>query len=779
MSTSVDSREPAEKGRGALLGAALGDAAGWPQEPAGRRAGKRSTGEGALLAAWERRGGTRFLSYSEPIAAGEYSDDTQLLLCTARSLSEGSEWFRRLIEVEIPTWTLYERGGGGATKRAATSWLAGSAPWLSGDAEAQGRYANAGGTGVAMRIVPHCLGGSSQSWHDIASDIFLNGIATHGHPRALLGGALHGFVLRIALEHNGTLRYGELVERAIDTRNEWSVLPLGSAPEHWLKAVGQPGRSYEQLWSAVVSELDGLLALARSAIEEGALALDRSVLDRIGATSKQLSGAGTVNAVAALFLASRYAAEPMLGLRRAAFAYPADTDTLASMTASILGALHGTEWIRGAHHQLQDADYIASFAERLADPRSASTKADSRKPVTAKDRAAAERALVQAELGTAWSLPDGRRGEVVSISQLKTANASTKATMWVVRLQDGQTIHVTKSSRAPAGSSQSRVPSPKNADKFLPVQQAHAGIRIPVADLARSTRFYTSVLGLRVTQESPGAVRLDGFLSLVPNSEASLLPSTASPGRWRVIVHVQTRSIAEVWANVQAFTGGAPSPIAFVGPRRYFRCQDPDGNMVEVVDVLDGREKASEVIPGQLGLGLDNGRESLRNGMAVGAALTLTPQIIGGRVLLSVTNHSESGRFAAQVTAVSGSEENVAVPWSVPWQDSTDEFRTIQREQTQLLVLAEGDGMGFPPGSPPPAQWEPGGFWFETSSRRVRARLANLRSTADIYSKCLNIRIEVRDAPGSIAVSRELELGFDNANDPSTRNLQVRASIRD
>jgi catechol 2,3-dioxygenase-like lactoylglutathione lyase family enzyme len=312
---------------------------------------------------------------------------------------------------------------------------------------------------------------------------------------------------------------------------------------------------------------------------------------------------------------------------------------------------------------------------------------------------------------------------------------------------------------------------------LLPVQQAHAGIRVPVADLARSTRFYCDVLGLRITQQSAGAVRLDGFLSLVPDSDASLLPTKASPARWKAIIHVQTPSIAEVWANVLAFAGGAPTSIAFVGLRRYFRCEDPDGNIVEVVDVLDGRERDSEASPGQLGFSLDNGRGALRNRLADTAAVTLTPRIIGGRVLLSVTNHSESGRFAAQVTGVAGSEENVAVPWSVPWQDSTDEFRTIQREQTQLLVLGEADGMGFPLGSPPPAEWQPGVFWFETSSRRFRARLSNLRSTDDIYINSLSIRIEVRDAPGRIALSRELQLGFENSNDPGTGNLQVRVSI--
>ena len=779
MSTSLGGRDPLEKARGALLGAALGDAAGWPQEPIARRLGKRSTGDGALLSAWERRSGTRFLSYTEPIAAGQYSDDTQLILCTARSLLDGDRWFRRLVEVEIPTWTVYERGGGGATKRAAACWLAGMPPWSDRDADVRARYLNAGGAGVAMRVLPHSLTWRSHGSSDMVSAVFLNGTATHGHPRALVGAALHAFVLLTALQQSGTLAYGELVERAIEGRSQWSKLPIESAPEGWLGAVNQQGREYETSWNAVVAELDKLLALAEESMHEGALALDRSVLDRLGATTKQSSGAGTVNAVAALYLASRYAAEPMLGLRQAAFAYPADTDTLASMTASILGALHGTDWMRGVVHQLQDSDYIASFAAEMPTSQDASAKSESLRRVTERDCTEAENALVSMEIGASWSLPDGRQGEVQKIIPLNVATSSAKATMWVVGLKDGQTLHVIKTSRAANKPSNSSKRSSSNPMDFLPVREAHAGIRLPVDDVARSVRFYSHALGLRVTQESANAVRLDGFLSLVLDTEKSLLPPSTGKGGWRAIVHIQSPSIAHVWANVRAFRGLPLGPISFVGSRQFFRCEDPDGNIVEVVEASDGKGQPAEEGAGQLGLSFVTDHSAASSDAPNGHPLTLAPNVVGNRILLSVTNHSNAGAFSAQVTGVDGSEEQLPVPWALPWQDSKDEFRSIQTGQTQVLVLAEGDGMGFPPGTSPPTPWQPAAFWFESSNRRFRARFANLRSTTDIYTRCLKIRVELRDAPGRVALSREVELGFENANDPMTGNLRVRANLHE
>ncbi|WP_434785872.1 ADP-ribosylglycohydrolase family protein [Bacillus velezensis] len=87
---------------------------------------------------------------------GSYSDDTQLLFATARSL-ENKNWFSHFVKIELPTWLLYERGGGGATKRAADLWSNGHPPLEARKTKKDDIkcYFEAGGNGVTMRILPH------------------------------------------------------------------------------------------------------------------------------------------------------------------------------------------------------------------------------------------------------------------------------------------------------------------------------------------------------------------------------------------------------------------------------------------------------------------------------------------------------------------------------------------------------------------------------------------------------------------------------------------------
>ena len=177
---------PIEKVHGALLGAAVGDALGWPQEQNAGRIGNREPITGALtFQAWRRRCGGRFQPYEESIGAGEYSDDTQLLLATVRSLLHGEHWAQYLSHHELPLWLIYERGGGGATKRAAATWQRDIKPWSEENAKQRVRYFEAGGNGVAMRILPHVLA-YGQTENQMLRDVIRNGILTHGHPRALL-----------------------------------------------------------------------------------------------------------------------------------------------------------------------------------------------------------------------------------------------------------------------------------------------------------------------------------------------------------------------------------------------------------------------------------------------------------------------------------------------------------------------------------------------------------------------------------------------------------------
>ncbi|MET8282972.1 ADP-ribosylglycohydrolase family protein [Micromonospora sp. NPDC005174] len=137
-----------------------------------------------LFRNWIRHAGHYSSRYRDPVQPGEYSDDAQLLLATARACLAGDRWWQRLTEAELPTWLLYQRGGGGAVLRAAAAWSSGRPPWDAGkSARAQdslARYRNAGANGIAMRIAPHVL------WADtpraLIQGVVRDGITTHAPP---------------------------------------------------------------------------------------------------------------------------------------------------------------------------------------------------------------------------------------------------------------------------------------------------------------------------------------------------------------------------------------------------------------------------------------------------------------------------------------------------------------------------------------------------------------------------------------------------------------------
>lgn len=100
-----------ERARGAFVAAAVGDALGWPMEDRGNRVGGTAKVKPMpRMVPWVRREGGRYAPHEQPIPAGGYSDDTQLLLAVARSRLRGDDWYRHLVEAELPVWLLYERG---------------------------------------------------------------------------------------------------------------------------------------------------------------------------------------------------------------------------------------------------------------------------------------------------------------------------------------------------------------------------------------------------------------------------------------------------------------------------------------------------------------------------------------------------------------------------------------------------------------------------------------------------------------------------------------------
>ena len=580
---------------GAFTALAAGDALGWPQEFANRKQHIQAT---PSFRGWQRRGGGRFYPHTEVIRAGEYSDDTQLTLAVARSrLTAGPAWWSYFTRNELPLWTLYERGGGGATKRAATSWLRGVAPWKQ-DVDAVKRYFEAGGNGVAMRVVPHAVfyaEGDDPS--AMLRDVVVDGAATHGHPRALVGAAAYAYAAWWLLRAQHTVGFGELLTVLLDNASTWGSPPMASSTKNgWLEAANNSLRNYEKLWTEVVEEMRALLLVGREGLASGALSDDEYVLERMGAFGRE-KGAGTVSAAAAIYLTARHAAQPLQGVLRAAFALGSDTDTIAAMTGGLVGALTGSDWLPPEWSSVQDSHYLRQIANKVA-ARATVEVAPDHPAVTSKALDSILESLVAGHKGDIDF--GGRRARVVDLYTLTPLSQSITVAGWKLETSDGQTVYVTKigkkSKEEQAQMQTPRRPSepptihpptthtPRGTEQKL---EAHAaGVKLSVANLAASTAFYEG-LGLSIVKKSSRFVSF-GALSLVDARTAVDLSRGAvalePPSRRnRIELHV-----SDINAVYDRLRGSSPTHVQQIIELPWgelsFHCVDPDGNLVEVVE---------------------------------------------------------------------------------------------------------------------------------------------------------------------------------------------------
>ena len=435
------------KAQGAFVGLAYGDALGWPQEfhPKASRP-PRPVVVSSELKLWTRNAGGRFYAHRDTVRAGEYSDDTQLTLAVARSRLLGDDdWWQFFTRTELPLWMLYERGGGGASKRAAASWLNSTAPWEQ-KPDSVRRYFDAGGNGVAMRILPHAVRhAGSNDPAQLVRQVVLDGTATHGHPRALVGAALLAYVTWWLLRLDRTLEYGELIRVAVNGVDAWGGSDaLSDSKLGWLEVGKSIHRgSYETSWNKVVNEMLELLAVIESGIACGATADDNQVLNDIGSFGRA-KGAGTVSAAAAIYLCSRYASQPHRGILSGAFSIGADTDTVAAMTGCLLGALAGIERLPKSSRSIQDREYILRVATKIA---RASTvmlpHSDVPRPVTKKDIDNVKRTL-STSIDASVDLDGIRTATMVESKTQVSKWKNTEVKTWQLQTDDGQTLYVKK-----------------------------------------------------------------------------------------------------------------------------------------------------------------------------------------------------------------------------------------------------------------------------------------------------------------------------------------------
>ena len=509
-----------ERAIGTLLGAAVGDALGWPQEQnaanVGFQRGEKPNPQ-LRFRAWTRLSGGRFYPHHEEIGSGEYSDDTQLILATARSLLRGNDWVQWLTTVELPLLSLYERGAGRAIKRASSSWLRNRSPWTTPKRDQVTAYFNAGGNGAAMRVTPHCLSPSESGAQESLKDVLLNAVCSHGHPRALIGATVQAFAVTSLLGRRETLGYGELVDEIRLSSEVWGAAELlDHLPESWTEQFTKGlGKTPEEVWTQTVSEMIDLLEIVSGGLSAGSLGDDEATLRALGCFDKRVNGAGTVSAAAALLLASKSAANPAAGLHNAAFLQDtdtdtdadADTDTVASMTGSLLGALRGTDWLGDLGGSVQDADYFGSLVEAiLGHARPPITTLPDRITQSRLDRFTSE--LEEADdRGEIWvgTLPDGREARV--LAPLKAESLSPKLAVrgWSIAVEDGQSIFVKKLKRIQVA---------RKSERSVKVERV--GAKILAADLLESRRFYEEILGLEPARKESQLVNYHEVLTIVP-----------------------------------------------------------------------------------------------------------------------------------------------------------------------------------------------------------------------------------------------------------------------
>jgi len=343
----------------ALSLSALGDALGWPQE-------FKRYSSGAQLrqfVSWKKNSGGKYWAYQDPIRAGEYSDDTQLMLAIARSiLPDRTFWPEYFAYLELPLWLHYERGGGRATKQAARNLLKYKTLWSQNIfGSDKTNYDSAGGNGAAMRTLPISLA-RANDLEALLKDTLSQALITHGHPRGIVGtlvlACAHYQIIQDAQLHYKT--FGQFVKHTLGSffneRLNWSEELLG-----WWQA-----RSMHYL-EMCLDTLEETLAMLRL-VPEYLSQPPENYFQKIGCFSSETKGSGTATVAGALFLYFQFRSQPEEAIFAAANLVGSDTDTIASMVGGLAGLQLGeqlTPELQTLSVQIQDYKYLSNLGKYL------------------------------------------------------------------------------------------------------------------------------------------------------------------------------------------------------------------------------------------------------------------------------------------------------------------------------------------------------------------------------------------------------------------------------
>lgn len=352
---------------GALLGAAIADALGWITEFRKSRSELAKIGVSLVdrFLTWSKPTGGRFHTYIDYVSEGEYSDDTQLLLCTARSLEPDGHFNPDRFAEELRAWLDYARGAGAAITAAARNLRGTSrARWDSNFYKTRGRagrrgYVDAGGNGAAMRVAPHALANRHDAQRT-AEGVWQNAITTHGHPRAIVGSLTIAECVRL-LAAVDNLTKKEIASHLTDFVEGLDVparLALDSWQSQWEKEAGRP---FRKALDEAKREMKSMLRVAgdtRPSFER--------TLSELGCFTPATKGSGTGCVAAAINAFLREPFDYRKATLRIVNTLGADTDTIGSMYGALVGVRMGSTRIPDVWAtRMQDYEYFISVAEAL------------------------------------------------------------------------------------------------------------------------------------------------------------------------------------------------------------------------------------------------------------------------------------------------------------------------------------------------------------------------------------------------------------------------------
>lgn len=441
--------------KGAILLAAAADALGWITEFESdtkfivtKYGAERIT----EFLDWEKKTGGKFLGYTDYIAKGSYSDDTQLMLCVCRSINpDGSVDNEYFSKVELKDWLLYVRGGGKTIKTAARNLEKRAPRWDSNffkTSEDTLAFLNAGANGAAMRILPIVLANLADQ-DRIIVEVFKNSIVTHGHPRAIVGALLYSLSVAYFLKADVLPDYPNEIITSIAKELKSAATVIDRIEDMglsvWLDKWNS-GMSGEfcQVFQQTVEETLELLRYTYKSI--AADDKDREVYKSLGAMDKETRGAGHISAVTALYMACKYIYEaPLQAVYECANMLGSDTDTIGLMCGSMIGSYIGFKQIPKHLRRVQDSQYLLDCAEALLSQNIAAIKSfDSGGCLSTNHRSTKPLDLTTLSVDDEIYLSSLGVGVVSSISEQDTITAGKSVLILEADFEIGQSCKLSK-----------------------------------------------------------------------------------------------------------------------------------------------------------------------------------------------------------------------------------------------------------------------------------------------------------------------------------------------